>query len=257
MPSPSGQDGCSSRRRGSRRGSEFRRRAARPAQRRHPRRCAPPCRAATSRRHKAIAPGVFGDAHNLVLARESAGHRPRSAPDRLLRRMPDWVTANTFSAMAYDDCSAPCLNPTAANARIELVHAGRAHRLRAVDERAQPTRGRMRPALPRRPPRHKLESEIRQPRQRAAILAIDLQHGLGMHHPVQRRLHHHRHVANHGQHEAGDQPHVVIQRQPAINAIARAVDVEHLAPGARAGAAPPHASAPRPSAIRWFRPNAG
>ncbi len=63
------------------------------------------------------------------------------------------------------------------------------------------------------------------------VLADYLQHGFRMHHPVQGRLHHHRHMADHGQHETRNQSHVVIKRQPAINAVATSVNFQYLSQG--------------------------
>jgi hypothetical protein len=60
------------------------------------------------------------------------------------------------------------------------------------------------------------------------MLADDLQHGLRMHHPVERRLHYERNVAGHGKHKAGDQAHVVIKRQPAVNAVGCTVKLQRL-----------------------------
>ena len=60
------------------------------------------------------------------------------------------------------------------------------------------------------------------------MLADDLQHGFRMHHPVERRLHYERYVAGHWKHEAGDQAHVVIKRQPAVNPVGRTVNLQCL-----------------------------
>ena len=35
-------------------------------------------------------------------------------------------------------------------------------------------------------------------------------------------------MANHGQHEAGDQPHIVIERKPAVDAVARRVNPQGI-----------------------------
>ena len=60
------------------------------------------------------------------------------------------------------------------------------------------------------------------------MLTNDLQHSFRMHHPVERRLHHERYVAGHRKHEAGDQAHVMIKRQPAVNPIRRTVNLQRL-----------------------------
>ena len=60
------------------------------------------------------------------------------------------------------------------------------------------------------------------------MLAEYLQHGFRMHHPVERRLHDERYVAGHWKHEAGDEAHVMIKRQPAVNPVGRAVNLQRL-----------------------------
>ncbi len=87
---------------------------------------------------------------------------------------------------------------------------------------------------------NELEGKVRHPRQRALIFADNLQHGFWMHHPIQRRLHHHGQVANHGQHKAGNQSHVVVQRQPAVNAVRRRHLFSVPAPDVRVASARQH-----------------
>ena len=137
---------------------------------------------------------------------------------------------------------------------LELMHAARADRFGTINHGAKRREIVLRPPSLLGAAGNELEGEVWQPGQSALVLADNLKHCFRVHHPVQRRLHYDRQVTNHGQHEARDQAHVVIKRQPTDGETASvSIDLQRLRARARVAAARRHESAPRPFAARSSR----
>ena len=87
---------------------------------------------------------------------------------------------------------------------MKLIHATGPNRFGTVNQRARRRQIVLRPSAWRSSTRNELKGEVGQPCQGALVLAQDLQEGFRMHHPIQGRLHHDWHVADHGQDETRD-----------------------------------------------------
>src|SRR5262249_30203816 len=104
---------------------------------------------------------------------------------------------------------------------MEFVDAFGSDRLRAVDEGTEGRQVVSSAGNRGYSPGHELKCEIGLPRHSALVLTDQLEHGFRPKNPLRRRLHDHREVTNHRQHKTGDQTHIVVQGQPAIQTIGR------------------------------------
>ena len=109
---------------------------------------------------------------------------------------------------------------------LKLLHTACSDWFRAIDQRSNGGEIILCAATWAGATRDKLKSKVGQPGQRALMFADEPQHSFRVHHPAKRRLHYERYVVCHGEHEAGDHAHVVVERKPAINPVRCAVNLQ-------------------------------